>query len=347
MPDVKESSFDIKSFLERISLDIAHVANVNLDTLETLVTAMTRSVPFENLDVAMGRGIDLNTTFEKIVVQRRGGYCFEINSLLCTALAALGFSTRRSLCRVLLGPRPSSYTHVVTIVTLGSEDFLVDTGFGGSSPRRPLPLASLTAQGHASSRVGAPMLAYPDAYRFIEDAGQHVVSGGIRLQCFQSKVWVQEGMPDLSQSTDASQSCWKDQYVFHPEAPAFDSDIEIGNWSQQGSMPGNTWLDFRLAVLFTEHGRKILRNGRFSQEHRASHIDLAMLFPDALLPTPFSIASAESGACPVVCEEEDVCYGDWFRKLHAEFGIDLRWDHRSKERRPVKSRADFEPCMRL
>ena len=62
----------------------------------------TRSIPFENLDVLLGRPISLEpeALFQKLVVERRGGYCFEQNLLFKAALEALGYEVEPHLARV-------------------------------------------------------------------------------------------------------------------------------------------------------------------------------------------------------------------------------------------------------
>lgn len=90
----------------------------------------------------MGRGIDPSrqAIFAKTIGKRRGGYCFELNELLFCALEIFGFASRRGLARVHLAGRPSPHTHQFSIATVDGQDFLVDAGFGGQSPRGPIPL---------------------------------------------------------------------------------------------------------------------------------------------------------------------------------------------------------------
>src|SRR5215510_7467457 len=68
----------------------------NLQVLHALTGLHTQNIPFENLDVLLGRGIDLadDAVFEKLVERRRGGYCFEQNALFMRVLCALGFEVK-------------------------------------------------------------------------------------------------------------------------------------------------------------------------------------------------------------------------------------------------------------
>lgn len=136
----------------------------NLSTLTGLMQCHTRSVPFENLDVLLGRGIriDLNSVEDKLVTRRRGGYCFEQATLFAAVLEALGFKVTRHTARVVLFvPRDASpRTHMFLIVEVPEGRFVVDPGFGALVPRRPLPLVSgervsVGAEAHWLDRAGA------------------------------------------------------------------------------------------------------------------------------------------------------------------------------------------------
>lgn len=117
----------------------------SLATLAGLLTAHMTHVPFENLDVLLGRRprLDLESLQTKIVARRRGGYCFEQVTLFAAALERLGFALTRHTARVVLRvPRSAApRAHMIVAVRLPEGTFLVDPGFGGLSPRAPLPLA--------------------------------------------------------------------------------------------------------------------------------------------------------------------------------------------------------------
>ncbi|WP_294392339.1 arylamine N-acetyltransferase [uncultured Sphingomonas sp.] len=135
-------SFDLDLYLARIGLS----ARPDPDAvgLVALQRAHRLSIPFENLDVLLGRGIaiDSGAVFAKLVTARRGGYCFEHNRLFLDALNALGFVARPLLARVWLGqPGPiPPRTHTLALVTIDGQDWIADAGFGGSYAP-PMPLA--------------------------------------------------------------------------------------------------------------------------------------------------------------------------------------------------------------
>ena len=93
-------SFDLDAYFERIRLGDRPACD--LDGLAAVQRAHRLAIPFENLDIRLGRGIaiDSASVFAKLVTRRRGGYCFEQNRLFCDALTALGFAVRPLLARV-------------------------------------------------------------------------------------------------------------------------------------------------------------------------------------------------------------------------------------------------------
>jgi N-hydroxyarylamine O-acetyltransferase len=113
--------------------------------LTALHEAHVGSIPFENLDVLLGKPIelDLPSVQAKLVTARRGGYCFEQNTLFRGALEAVGFGVTSLAARVrssatTLRPR----THMVLLVNISGGPFLADVGFGGDGPVHPLPLVA-------------------------------------------------------------------------------------------------------------------------------------------------------------------------------------------------------------
>lgn len=91
--------FDLEAYLCRVNFSGSTV--VSADTLERLHHAHFHSIPFENFDVLLGRGIRLDpkALFDKLVLGKRGGYCFELNGLFLQALQAMGFRARPLLAR--------------------------------------------------------------------------------------------------------------------------------------------------------------------------------------------------------------------------------------------------------
>ncbi len=112
--------------------------------LEAVLRAHRQAIPFENLDVRLGRppAIDGEAVFAKLVAGKRGGYCFEHNRLLADMLAEVGLATRPLLARVRLMQPADAHpprTHVLLLADLPDGPRIADAGFGGSAiPALPL-----------------------------------------------------------------------------------------------------------------------------------------------------------------------------------------------------------------
>lgn len=139
-------AFDLAAYLERIGLADCPATLAGLAALQQ---AQMRAIVFENIDPVLGSTPDLapDAIWEKLVVRRRGGYCFELNSLLGQALAATGFSARRAMARVRMGaPVGGPRSHLAFLVTLDGAEWLVDAGFGGPGPLAPVRIADRVEQ---------------------------------------------------------------------------------------------------------------------------------------------------------------------------------------------------------
>lgn len=129
---------DLDAYLQRIGYD----ADLNADgrTLSGLHRAHMAAIPFENLDVVLGRGVavDLDSVQRKLVDARRGGYCYEHGLLFGAVLERVGFTVDRLLARIGDDTeRPRPRTHMALHVHRDEEQWLADVGFGGGL-REPL-----------------------------------------------------------------------------------------------------------------------------------------------------------------------------------------------------------------
>lgn len=221
--------FDRDAYLDRIGLDGA--VPPTSTGLEALHRAQTYTIPFENFDIHLGRGVSLKpeTLFDKLVGRPRGGYCFELNGLFGMALDAFGFERRPLLARVQLGGRLFPRTHLLNLVRVDGRDWIADVGFGSNQIRAPLPLERDRADTVDGGR-----------FRLV-DAGDF----GTMLQT-------------------EDESGWQNLYSFDMEH-VWPIDIEMGNyftsthpemfftWARMASLPnplgGTTLLDFRLREI--------------------------------------------------------------------------------------------------
>lgn len=118
-------------YLARIGVD-----EVSLDEagLRRLQRRHLLTVPFENLDIHWDRKIvlDIDAIYRKVVGEKRGGFCYELNGLFGALLNELGFQTRMASARVATGDGNFSreYDHMALVAAVGNEEFLVDVGFG-------------------------------------------------------------------------------------------------------------------------------------------------------------------------------------------------------------------------
>jgi N-hydroxyarylamine O-acetyltransferase len=154
---------DIAAYLKRIDYRGSIVPSAQ--TLRELQQAHLLAVPFENLSIHSAEPIvlDDDSLFQKVVVRRRGGFCYELNGLFAALLRALGFKVAMLSARVAnaegsFGP---DFDHMTLMVTL-EERWLADVGFGDSF-LEPLLLESRQEQVQGER-----------AYEIVED-GDHLI----------------------------------------------------------------------------------------------------------------------------------------------------------------------------
>ena len=138
---------DIDAYLARIGYTGSRAPT--LQTLSAMQRAHRLSVPFETIDIHIGRALsmDEDRLFDKIVRQRRGGWCHELNGLWARALRQLGFDVDVLAAQVV---SPTSapdkpFGHCTTAVHLDGERWWSDVGFGVRLPR-PVCLAAVGPQ---------------------------------------------------------------------------------------------------------------------------------------------------------------------------------------------------------
>lgn len=162
----------IQPYLDRI--DYTGSLEPSFETLTSLVQAHVLSVPFENLDVQLGRALSIlpEDAYEKIVLNGRGGWCYEQNGLFGWVLSELGFDVTRVAAGVMREEKgeSSAASHLTLIVSCpgSSTRYLVDVGFGGSMFK---PIA-LRDAGHSQPPFELGLEKLDDRYwRFWENPG--------------------------------------------------------------------------------------------------------------------------------------------------------------------------------
>ena len=141
---------DHDQYLKRIAYGgpVAHTR----DVLSALVFAHQKSVPFENYDICelqLPITLGIEHLFDKVVIRRRGGYCFELNAIFASLLTSLGFEVWPVLARIYRGTegeQPMPPSHRVNLVCMDGQKYLTDVGFGGPMPAGALLLEEDTIQ---------------------------------------------------------------------------------------------------------------------------------------------------------------------------------------------------------
>ncbi|WP_367045490.1 arylamine N-acetyltransferase [Streptomyces sp. Je 1-332] len=133
---------DIEAYLARIGHE--DEAKPDFDTLRALHRAHVASIPFENLEMMIGRPVplDLGALQDKLVRRRRGGYCYEQNLLFAAALDRIGFAVTGLGARVRAGASSRrAVTHMLLNVEADGRQWHCDVGFGAEGLLEPILLA--------------------------------------------------------------------------------------------------------------------------------------------------------------------------------------------------------------
>ncbi|MGC4012413.1 MAG: arylamine N-acetyltransferase [Pseudomonas sp.] len=139
------SAVQLDATLARLGLPPQRLAPTR-ENLDRLIVAALHHLPFENLDVLLEKPIliEPEAVFAKVVEHRRGGYCFELNSLFARLLASLDYRVTLLVARVRWGLPADApltpQTHLLLRVDLPEGPHLVDIGFGGPASSKALPL---------------------------------------------------------------------------------------------------------------------------------------------------------------------------------------------------------------
>jgi N-hydroxyarylamine O-acetyltransferase len=250
---VPSESVDLVAYFARVG--VTGVSRPDVATLRVLHRSHVCTIPFENLDVQMGLPIslDLGTLQAKLVARRRGGYCFEQNTLFLHVLRALGYDVVPCEARVRHGAqRVLPRTHMLLIVSVDGRRWLCDVGFGGTGLLEPAPLDGEVVEQFAWT------------YRVVREDALYVLQ------------WLgPEG--------------WQDLYAFEP-VERYPVDFEMGNWFTS-TWPQSKFVLTLTAQRSTPDVRYILRNFDYSELHghrvEARTITRAELVP--LLRTTFDL----------------------------------------------------------
>ncbi len=257
---------DVAAYAERITYDGPLSASAEI--LGRLHEAHVFAVPFENLDIHLGRSIslDLETLYRKIVLGRRGGYCFELNGLFARLLESIGFRVHHLMARVewgatTIGPR----SHRVILVSLGDDRWLADVGFGGNGLIAPLPLED-----------DHPRSQYSERFRLTRrDEGEYRLSSRVA-------------------------ESWEPLYSFSLESH-LPVDYTYANYFHSHS-PESIFTQKRICTRPTPDGRVVLQDRRLrirAHGHtRVRHIETVEEYRDILIRHfGMTLSEVEAQAC--------------------------------------------------
>jgi N-hydroxyarylamine O-acetyltransferase len=196
---------EIATYLDRIGY--RGRVEPTLECLREIHRGHAFSIPYENIDVQLGIPLDrsIGRIFDKLVVRRRGGWCYEMNGLLGWALTAIGFRIMPVAAGILRVERGDAAlgNHLVLLVELERRLYLADLGMGDGM-REPIPLEpgihnqgrldfTLEAIGDGDWRFHSHAFGYPPNYDFrVEPADEMLLDAKCHsLQTVPESVFVQ------------------------------------------------------------------------------------------------------------------------------------------------------------
>jgi N-hydroxyarylamine O-acetyltransferase len=232
------ASLDLDAYFARIGY--TGPAPATEETLRAIALRHPSAIPFENLSPLLGRPVplDIPSLQAKLVRERRGGWCFEHNTLLGTALRKLGYDVTGLAARVLWNV-PGSVTrprsHMVLRIDLDGREFIVDAGFGGLTLTAPLRLEAGAEQETPHERV-----------RLVPSGDAFDVEARVRDE-------------------------WKALYRFDGQRQEI-ADYEVTSWYLSTS-PTSFFLSTLMAARVDGSRRYALRNTDFAVHHADGFTD--------------------------------------------------------------------------
>lgn len=227
-----------EAYLKRLEITENNLP-ANLETLKKLQRQHLLKIPFENLDIHRKRLIIIDTGkfYEKIVGEKRGGFCYELNGLFNELLRETGFQTRLLSARVSdgAGGFGQEYDHLVILVIIGEMEYLADVGFG-----------DFTAE---------PL-------RFVADLEQPDERGVFVVQRFA------EGYLEVAKKDGEN---WRSCYIFKPYGRDLSEFAEMCLYHQ--TSPESHFTRNKICSLMTENGRKTLTDKKIIETKDGEKIE--------------------------------------------------------------------------
>lgn len=133
-----------KPYLKRLGLTAVPAADK--ENLDRLIYAHQLHVPFEDLDVCKFKrtaSLSISSLYEKIVLKKRGGYCYELNALFASLLTACGYEVTPCMARIIRDCDDEfipPISHRINLVRIDGQQHFCDVGYGGPMPAASMPL---------------------------------------------------------------------------------------------------------------------------------------------------------------------------------------------------------------
>lgn len=239
------SDEDLTAYFQRIGFK--QEARPDRATLAALVEAHTATIPFENLNPFLGLPVSLapDALVDKLVRNRRGGYCYEQNGLFAHVLETIGFEFVPLAARVqwnVPDGAPTARTHKLLLVKLAEGPALADVGFGGA-----------VCTGVLDLEADIPQATPHERFRLVETDGQ-----------WQQQIEVKGE--------------WRPTYRFDL-TPQLAVDDELGNWWTSANPASH--FTFTLIAARSPHGRRhALRNLDYAVHVLGRESDRRRLAPE-------------------------------------------------------------------
>ncbi len=215
-------------YLRRIGIEESEI-KPTLQNLKFLQRRHLLRVPFENLDIHWKRPINLDNKqfYEKIVGEKRGGFCYELNGLFFELLGEIGFQNNMISAKVSKGNGEfgAEYDHLAILTKIEGREYLVDVGFG-----------DFTAE---------PL-------EFVLDKKQKDRNGVFLIRKYDEKYF---------ETVKKEDDEWKSQYIFTVSPRELKEFAGMCHYQQ--TSPESHFTRGKVCSLMTENGRKTLTDKKF------------------------------------------------------------------------------------
>jgi N-hydroxyarylamine O-acetyltransferase len=217
-----------KEYFRRLGIEQTSFP-ASLKSLKFLQKQHLLRVPFENLDIHWRRAINLDTEsfYRKIVLENRGGFCYELNGLFQKLLREIGFQSRMISARVGDGKGVfgAEYDHMAILTAIEGAEYLVDAGFG--------------------SFIAEPL-------KFVPDLEQTDENGVFMIRKYDESYF-----EVLKKDAEA----WQSEYIFTPFERALNEFDEMCRFHQ--TSPESHFTRGKICSIMTRGGRKTLTDKKY------------------------------------------------------------------------------------